>query len=63
MAQNDLRLWAAILLLVGGVVHLIPSLYNGLAQLTNGYPWIQIVVGMISVIIALVLLARKDNAA
>jgi len=42
-----------VLLLVGGLVHLIPGLYTWLAQLTGGTPWVQIVVGAVSVIAAL----------
>lgn len=57
MANQSLQLWAAVLLLVGGLVHLIPALYTGLANLAGGTPWIQMVVGILSVIVALVLFA------
>ncbi len=57
MENKSLNLWAAVLLLVGGLVHLIPSLYGGLAELTGGTPWIQVVVGILSVIVALVMFA------
>lgn len=57
MANKSLSLWAAVLLLVGGLVHLIPGLYSGLTGLTGGFPWIQVVVGILSVIVALVMFA------
>ena len=55
MNNNSLQLWGAVLLLVGGLVHLIPALYTALSNLTNGTPWIQIIVGILSVIVALVM--------
>jgi hypothetical protein len=55
--NKSLGLWAAVLLLVGGLVHLIPGLYAGLTGLTGGFPWIQVVVGILSVIVALVMFA------
>ncbi len=55
--SDSLHLWAAVLLLVGGLVHLIPSVYNALAALTDGTPWVQIVVGALSVVVALVMFA------
>lgn len=42
---------AGALLLVGGLVHLIPQLSMWLTDLTGGTPWIQIVVGAVSVIV------------
>jgi hypothetical protein len=63
MANESLQLWAAVLLLVGGLVHLIPALYTGLANLTGGTPWIQMVVGILSVIVALVMFAGDKPAA
>lgn len=64
MGKNEsLHLWAAVLLLVGGLVHLIPPLYTGLTALTRGTPWIQIVVGVVSVIVALVMFAGDKQRA
>lgn len=64
MAKNkSLQLWAAVLLLVGGLVHLIPPVYTGLAGLTGGTPWIQMAVGVLSVIVALVIFAGDKEAA
>lgn len=54
---KNLQLWAAVLLLVGGLIQLIPALYTGLSQLTGGNPWLQSIIGMLSVIVALVLFA------
>lgn len=63
--EKSLNLWAAVLLLVGGLVHLIPEVYERLTALTGGTPWIQIVVGILSVIVALVMFAgeKKDDPA
>lgn len=55
--NQSLQMWAAVLLLVGGLVHLIPALYVTLSNLTGGTPWIQIIVGILSVLVALVLFA------
>ena len=63
MANKSLQLWAAVLLLVGGLVHLIPALYLSLASLTGGRPWIQIVVGILSVIVSLVMFAGDKSDA
>lgn len=63
MNNNSLQLWGAVLLLVGGLVHLIPALYNALSDLTNGTPWIQIIVGILSVIVALVMFAGDKQGA
>ena len=57
MKGKSLNLWAAVLLLIGGLVHLIPPLYSGLSSLVGGTPWIQIIVGILSVIVALVMFA------
>lgn len=62
MGGKSLELWAAVLLLVGGLVHLIPALYTGLANLTGGTPWIQIIVGILSIIVALVMFAGNKEA-
>ena len=53
MAKENLQKWAPWLLLIGGLVHLIPKLYTWLSSLTGGTPWIQIIVGALSVIVAL----------
>lgn len=62
MANKNLQLWGAVLLLVGGLVHLLPALYTGLATLTGGFPWIQVIVGILSVIVALVMFAGDKKA-
>lgn len=61
MANKNLQLWAAVLLLIGGLVHLIPALYISLQNLTGGQPWIQIIVGILSVIVALVMFAGDEK--
>lgn len=55
--EKSLNLWAAVLLLIGGLVLLLPEVYNRLATLTDGTPWIQIIVGILSVIVSLVMFA------
>jgi len=54
----DMQMYANILLLIGGLVHAIPQLSKflmfGMAQ-----PWVQIIVGIISAIFALMLLFKK----
>lgn len=54
---KSLQLWGAVLLLIGGLVHMIPLLYSSLAGLTGGTPWIQIIVGILSVLVSLVMFA------
>lgn len=61
MANKSLQLWAAVLLLVGGLVHLVPMLYTSLASLTGGRPWIQIIVGILSIIVSLVLFSGDKS--
>ena len=64
MKENkSLSLWAAVLLLLGGLVHLIPPLYSSLTGLTGGTPWIQIIVGILSVLVALVIFAGDKQSA
>lgn len=56
-----MQLWAAVLLLLGGLVHLIPALYTSLQTLTGGHPWIQIVVGILSIVVSLVIFAGEKE--
>ena len=59
--MKGLSIWAAVFLIVGGLVHTFPQLYKWLADLTGGVAWIQIVVGVISVIIGLILLLGESS--
>lgn len=52
----------AVLLLVGGLVHMVPGLYTWLADLTGGTPWVQVVVGIMSVVVAISMFGAKDQA-
>ncbi len=62
--MKGLHMWGALLLLVNSLILLIPSLYFGLNQTTAGKPWIQILLGVVGVIIALAVLAgRKEETA
>ncbi len=49
----DYTQWAEWLLLLGGLVHGLPMLYGWLSGVTGGYPWVQVIVGWVSVIVAL----------
>jgi hypothetical protein len=51
------ELWGAVLLLVAGILLLLPKLYESLTQLTAGTPWIQIILGVVSIVVALMLFA------
>jgi len=53
MAKEDTQKFGRWLLLIGGLALLIPNLYTWLSGLTGGTPWIQIVVGALCVIVAL----------
>jgi hypothetical protein len=55
--------WASILLFVGGLAHAVPSLYQWLADLAGGFPIIQVVVGIISVITAIMIAAKHGRGA
>ena len=63
MMNKSLQLWAAVLLLIGGLVHLIPQLYTGLSALTGGTAWIQMIVGILSVLVTLVMFAGNKGGA
>lgn len=56
--------WAFVLLLIGGLVHALPPVYMWLSDLTGGTPIVQIVVGIISVIVAIMCMAsgKRDGA-
>ena len=55
-----MKLLAAILLLIGGLAHLIPAFYDWLSGITGGTPWIQITVGLLSVMVGLGMLFKKE---
>lgn len=57
MEHKSIQLWAAVLLLLGGLVHLIPALYTSLQSLTGGQPWLQIIIGILSIVVSLVIFA------
>lgn len=61
MRAVNLRLWAAGALLVGGLVHLIPSLDAGLTALTGGRPWLQMALGLLSVVMALIMFSHDNG--
>jgi len=54
--KNGAQQYGPWLLLVGGLVHLIPQLNTWLTGMAGG--WIQIIVGALSVICALMLLKK-----
>ncbi|MCE9643163.1 MAG: hypothetical protein K8Q97_02430 [Candidatus Andersenbacteria bacterium] len=57
MNSKNLQLWAAVLLLIGGLINLIPALYDSLRNLAGGQPWVPIIVGILSVLVSLVIFA------
>jgi hypothetical protein len=52
--------FAALLLFVGGLIHTIPTLSTSLGGLFGGTPVIQIAVGIISMIVALVMFFKRE---
>lgn len=53
-------MWGALLLLVSGLILLIPSLYQALSLVTpQNKPWIQILLGVVAVIVALAEFAER----
>jgi len=56
----DTKTWGAILLLVGGLVHLWPGLNIWLTDLGGGTSWIQMVVGLASLIVAIAMLSKSS---
>lgn len=63
MENKNIQLWAAVLLLIGGLINLIPALYDSLRNLAGGQPWIPIIVGILSVLVSLIIFAGgKDKS-
>jgi hypothetical protein len=60
--NRSMCMWVSILLFVGGLAHAVPSLYQWLSDLTGGFPVIQIVVGIVSVIVAIMMTASHRNS-
>lgn len=59
---KSLTQWAGVLLLAGGLVHLLPPLYRNLQSLVGGgVPWIQICIGAFSILVAVVLLTGDTH--
>lgn len=54
--MKGINLWASLFLIIGGLAHTFPQLYKWLSDLTGGVAWIQIIVGVASVIIGLIML-------
>lgn len=58
--DENMTMLGKVLLLVGGLVHLVPQLYTWLATIqVAGMPIVQVIVGLLSVIIALMWLMEK----
>ena len=57
----NMKLLTIFLLFVGGLSHLVPVFYDWLSDLTGGNPWIQILIGLASIITAVLLLIKKEN--
>jgi len=58
MATNT-ETWAGVLMVIGGLVLAVPTVYDWLSSFTGGLPWIQIVVGSISVVVGIMMLFQK----
>jgi len=50
-----------LLLATGGLAHLAPDFYDFLSDLTYGVPWIQIAIGLSSIIVAVLLVFKKED--
>lgn len=59
--MKGLHLWGAVLLLASGIILLVPALYQSLSRVTVGKPWIQIMIGLVGIIVALAMLAGKTE--
>jgi len=59
--MKGLSIWAAAFLIAGGLIHTFPQLYSWLTDLTGGIAWIQIIMGVVSVIIGLILLLGEQT--
>jgi len=57
--EMNMVTFAAVLLLVGGLVHTVPPLNAGITGMTGGTPIVQIVVGACSIVIGLIMLVKK----
>lgn len=59
---KGLQVWSALLLLVSGLILLIPSLYTAFSRVTpQNKPWIQILLGVVAVIVALAQFASSPG--
>jgi len=59
--MSAIKTWAIVFLIIGGLVHMFPTLYRYLTDLTGGTPYIQIIVGIISVIVGLIMIFYKTE--
>lgn len=55
--MNRRQYWAALILIVGGAVLLVPALYEGLVELSGGY-MPHMIVGVFSFVAAALLLKK-----
>jgi len=60
--NKSLCVWVSILLFIGGLAHALPPLYMWLSNLTGGSPIIQIVIGILSVIMAIMFMSSRPGA-
>jgi len=56
--MNIIKL-AAWLLLISGIFLLIPGVYDWFTEATKGTPWIQIFLGVVSIVVAAVIILKK----
>jgi hypothetical protein len=60
--KKNLDLISGGLLLVGGLILLMSPLYAALTSLTGGKPLIQIIIGLSSVVVALMIFVDEKRA-
>lgn len=60
--DKSIGLWAAVLLLSGGIIQLIPAIYEGLKNLTRGFPYISVAIGALSIIVSLVIFSSEKQS-
>jgi len=60
-ATKIMKLLGALLLIVGGIAHLLPPFYIWLSSLTGDSPYIQIIIGLLSVIVGIWMLVKKEG--
>lgn len=56
-----MKLLTIFLLFIGGLAHLVPVFYTWLSNLTNGDPCIQVLIGLTSIVVAVLLIIKPEK--